>query len=43
MWKQDLALNNEKWLICHKSEAKNTQSNNDSTFDIELVAVLNKA
>ena len=27
MYKEDLALNNLQWLICHKSKAKQTKPN----------------
>ena len=33
MYEEDLALNNLQWLICHKTQPKQTKFNNVKTND----------
>ena len=35
MYKQDLALNNLQWFICHKTEPNQTFSNSLSDFEVQ--------
>ena len=39
MYKQDLALNNLQWLICHKTEHKPSMLHGRSRFGSQLVVL----
>ena len=43
MYKEDLALNNVKWLICHKTRPNQTKPNMFSTCSLMYWVILVKS
>ena len=43
MYKEDLALNNQQWLICHKKQIKNFTLHESWYVSTTLTVLLNQA